>query len=104
MISDRLYAIVKDDLTWHEEEKKKEGMTQVATTEAVADEFEKREGFATTSCNERRGSMTNRFKAYSNDEDRYIVTMKDHFDQNSRLFIERYDQADIPEIERHRAF
>lgn len=39
--------------------------------------------------------MATLFKSYSNDEDRYLLSMMDNFDQKFRLFIESCDHVDI---------
>lgn len=44
------------------------------------------------------------FDAYTNDEDCFSGAATDNFDQKFQLFIRHWDQADIPEEERHRAF
>lgn len=48
--------------------------------------------------------MSNMFKAYTNDEESYSGATTDSFDRKVRLFIERCDQAKIPEGDLHHAF
>lgn len=78
-----------------------DGTTQVVTDETVAEEPQDRKTFVTTSEVERRESMASLFKAYWNDEGRYLGSMTDSFDQKFRLFKEISDQADIPENDQH---
>lgn len=57
-----------------------------------------------TYCSWRPGSMANLFKAYGNNTDKFNGSNMDSFEQKFMLFVERCDQADIPDGERHRAF
>lgn len=55
-------------------------------------------------CIKLHGTLSSLVMAYTNDEDRYSGAVTDNFDRKFRLFIERCDQADIPEEDQNRAF
>lgn len=52
----------------------------------------------------KRGNLSNLFRAYSSDSDRYSGMTTDNFDRKYLLFLDRFDQSDVLFNDRSRAF
>lgn len=52
----------------------------------------------------KRGNVSNIFKAYSTEEEKYSGSFTDNFDRKLVLFQNRFDQIDVPNHNRTRAF
>lgn len=52
----------------------------------------------------RLGNLSNLFKAYYFDTDRYNGTTKETFERKYTVFVERCDQSDIKDYERRKEF
>lgn len=123
VIAQALHQVVQDDIPWPEDDTEKpinqaSAMSPGKRNEPFALENrtqDRRDDGDTTETDNnsqskhdrqppRNGNMANLFKAYSNDSDKYSGATTDNFERKFMLFLERCDQAAIPNDDRHRAF
>lgn len=113
LISDALYAVVKEEIPWPKDEidddNVMEDKTDQITVETQVDDPVQLTLCENTKTNStatwiKKGNLSNLFKAYSSDDDRYSGLTQDNFDRKFVLFEERCDQADLNEDDRQRAF
>lgn len=104
-MSDGLFAVVQDDITWLDNEENKDNSYNTGENlEDTVHQQELRSDNRNIHEPNECESMENLFKEYSNDDNRYSGVTKENLERKFILFFERYGEADIVEVDRNRAF
>lgn len=120
MISDALFAVVKDEIPWPDHEvnnslvaisgRETTNEESVMKKAQVGSENEEhcenpvQQTYSGRMATEKRGYLGSLFKAYSSDFDRCSGTTTDNFDRKNILILDRCDQADVFGNDRSRVF